>query len=78
MHDTSFDDTLLVRRLPPLDPPRVLPATFAPAHVRTWPWIALLLATLALAAARPVNLHASQQAIERERQAEQILPTLGR
>ena len=78
MHDTSFDDTLLVPRLPPLDPPRTLPTTFAQPRARNWPWIALLIAVLAIAAARPVNFQASQQAIERERQADELLPKLGR
>jgi hypothetical protein len=78
MHDTSFDDTLLVPRLPPLDPPRNLPATFAPPRARHWPWVAVILAVLAIAAARPVNFEASQQASERARQADELLPKLGR
>jgi hypothetical protein len=77
MHDTSFDDTLLVPRLPPLDPPRELPATFAKAKTRTWPWIAIVLVLLALAAVRPVNFRASVDAAERSQQADQLLETIG-
>jgi len=80
MHDTSFDDTLLVRRLPPLDPPSVrdLPRTFARARVRHWPWVALILAVLAIAAVQPIDFTASQDAAERAKQADELLPTLGR
>lgn len=78
MHDTSFDDTLLVPRLPPLDPPRDLPTTFAKTRTRTWPWIAVVLVLLALAALRPVNFRASLDAEQRAEQADKLLPTLSR
>jgi hypothetical protein len=38
----------------------------------------VILAVLAIAAARPVNFEASQQASERARQADELLPKLGR
>jgi hypothetical protein len=78
MHDTSFDDTLLVPRLPPIDPPRALPTTFSQARSRHWPWVAIILAVLAIAAARPVSFDASQRTIERSREADELLPKLGR
>jgi hypothetical protein len=80
MHDTSFDDTLLVPRLPPLDPPTVrdLPQTFAQVRGRHWPWIVLIIAVLAYGAAQPIDFGASQEAVQRAQQADQLLPTLGR
>jgi hypothetical protein len=78
MHDTSFDDTLLVARLPPIDPPRELPRTFGQVRVRHWPWVALIIAVLAIAAARPIDFPASQHAAERSKQADELLPRLGR
>jgi hypothetical protein len=76
MQDTSFDDTMLVPRLPPVDPPRELPTTFAKAKSRNWPWIAIVLVLLALAAVRPVNFHASVDAAERSQQADELLQTI--
>ena len=78
MHDTSFDDTLLVPRLPSLDRPRALPTTFATPRVRHWPWLAVAAVLFALAAAQPINLTASEQAVERSSSAEALLHGLGR
>jgi hypothetical protein len=78
VYDTSLDDTLLVPRLPPIDPPRELPATFAHVRVRHWPWVAVIIAVLALAYATPIDFTATQQATERARQADDLLPSLQR
>lgn len=74
----SFDDTLLVPRLPPIDPPRALPSTFADVRVRHWPWLVLAVALLAIAAAKPVNVTASEHAVERTTSADALLHGLGR
>jgi hypothetical protein len=79
MYETSFDPTLLVRRLPPDEPTpvRELPTEFLPARVTRWPWIVLGMVLFAIAAAQPVDLAATQRSVERSVLADKLLHGLG-
>lgn len=74
MHDASFDDTLLVPRLPPADPPRSLAATFAPVRASHWPWL-LLAVLVILGLGTPL---ASRDDLARAAQGKALLEQLGR
>ena len=76
MHDTSFDDTMLVPRLPPLDPPRRFAATFAPVRARHWPWVLGAVALAVAALSRPIDEHAFDQARARATEAQALIQQL--
>lgn len=78
MHDTSFDVTALVPRLPAIDPPRRFAPSFAPVRARTWPWIAVAIALAFGALSGPIDAHAFDQARVRASEAQVLLEQIGR
>jgi hypothetical protein len=74
MHDASFDDTLLVPKLPPADPPRTFAATFAPVRMSYWPWL-VIAAVVMLGLGTPL---ATRDDLTRAAQGKALLEQLGR